>query len=165
MTARKRADYGSGVSGGEHDCAAIPSLQGSGGLLRVLRRHPQALEAGFFAYLLAFLILPAIHLLGHRADHVHGAQGEIVEIVEIAHEHGDGQRHTHQQQSDDAPAETPAHGQGSAAHLAAALTPTAVFVFVPLISSRAAPEVAPLRDRGPRARWLAAASARGPPRG
>ena len=96
------------------------------GWLRVrdgsMRVRDELLSLGLLTHLLAFVALPALHLVAHAPDHEHGPGGEVI---------------AHQQPSDgpsapDAP--TPAHGEGSAAHLAAAYGATTLFVFVPCLA-------------------------------
>ena len=97
---------------------------------RDLRVRDDALSFGLLAYLLAFLVLPALHLGNHTLDHDHGHDGTA------AHHH-DGDR-------PDAPRPTPVHGHGTTSHFAAAFSAATTFVFLPAVQPFvAAPCVAP----------------------
>ena len=74
-----------------------------------------------------FLALPLMHMIGHRADHVHLAGGGVVRLAGASHRHGDGEVHTHDDEGSEAPADrrdAPVHGADSPEHLTAALVAT-----------------------------------------
>jgi hypothetical protein len=100
-----------------------------------------------------FLVVPLMHMIGHRADHVHRAGGGVVRLVEAPHRHGDGAVHTHDAEAADAPEDprpAPTHGADSPEHLTAALVATWSLVTVQAPSAlvgevRRAPAVRPAR--------------------
>jgi hypothetical protein len=121
-----------------------------GGLVRLLRGREELLSATLLAHVAAFLVLPGLHLVNHRADHTHGPGG-------IPHSHP-------RPEQGGAPAPAPLHdGHGSALHFGLALTSTPTFVFVAavallLVAALAAPATRPAA--GPS---LFGTSPRGPP--
>lgn len=118
-----------------------------------------------------FLAVPLMHMIGHRADHVHRAGGGVVRLAEappkheVPHKHGDGALHTHNEEGSEAPTDprgAPTHGADSPEHLSAALVATWSLVTVQLPSAlvgevRSAPASCPAcvtiwgscRPRGP----------------
>jgi hypothetical protein len=118
----------------------------------------------------ALTVLPWLHTLHHRDDHVH-VDGAIVFLDAHAHDHGDAHAHGHADEDDeedtpyagfDHPAHHGPHGRGALAHGSAFILAGAVFILPPpasaleRLSPRAAPEqpaLAPLPSprvtRGP----------------
>jgi hypothetical protein len=47
----------------------------SRGLIVFLRKHRAFARIGIYTQLLAFVLVPGLHTVGHRADHDHGANG------------------------------------------------------------------------------------------
>lgn len=76
-----------------------PTFSLATGLLSRLRRDARACGAGGAAALLAVLALPGLHTWSHRADHTHGAAGEIVPLAHLvgahAEAHAHGRAHSH----------------------------------------------------------------------
>lgn len=100
------------MSRGEHTRTGARSTRG--GLVRLLRRREDAFAFALLVQLAAFVVAPAVHLIGHRPDHTHGP---------------DGVTHTHETRRlpNGAPQPAPLHdGQGTALHFSAALTTTFV---------------------------------------
>jgi hypothetical protein len=98
-----------------------------------LRADERIIALGILAHLLTFLCVPALHTLGHRADHRHLPGGGI-ETVPL-HDHGGSH--------DGAP--DPSHGSGSAEHFdAAPLAPTPFLLPPPAV---AADQLRPLPAR------------------
>jgi hypothetical protein len=87
-----------------------------------MRADERIIAFGILAHVLAFFCIPALHLLGHRADHVHVAGG--IEVVAL-HQHDGGP----DGDSDEAP--EPSHGSGSAEHLDVAPLALAPFLLPP----------------------------------
>ena len=113
-----------------------------------MRVRDELLSLGLLTHLLAFVALPALHLVGHAPDHEHGPGGEV-----IAHQHDPAKPDDH----------TPAHGEGSAAHLAAAYGATALFVFIPCLAPHGEAPVAPLVSVMDSGVGYGCAAPRGPP--
>jgi len=103
-----------------------------------------------------FLAVPLMHMIGHRADHVHRAGGGVVQLAEAPHHHGDGAVHTHEGEADGPGVPTedggrrphPPHGSDSPEHLSAALVATWSLVTVQLPSALVG-EVQPELDSRP----------------
>jgi hypothetical protein len=105
---------------------------------RDLRVRDELLSFGLLATLLSFLVLPALHLSNHAPDHDHGGGA-----LAATHRGHDGSPHHPDGDRPDAPA-APAHGHGSVAHFAAAVSAVATFVFLPAVRPlAAAPDLAP----------------------
>jgi hypothetical protein len=136
-----------------------PRRSGAPGWLRVrdggLRVRDELLSLGLLTHLLAFVALPALHLTRHAADHEHGPGGVVVRHAP------DGQHHRDGSSAPDAPA--PPHGQGAAAHLAAAFAATAVFTFVPRLAPVSEAPAAPLASVMETGVGHGCAAPRGPP--
>ncbi len=164
--------------------------RGGGGVVRVLRGQDRVARGAIAAFLWAMVLGPALHLIDHRDDHVHGAggargHGPVHEGVlghDNVHVHGSENVHVHESEdvhendgargadrragdgADDpsAPVRGP-HGDGQALHFGLAFLGGATPMVLP------APEVnAPLGVRAPHAsvrpRALSAAHRpRGPP--
>jgi hypothetical protein len=119
-----------------------------------MRVRDELLSLGLLTHLLAFVALPALHLVGHAPDHEHGPGGVIV----ARHQPADGSPHR------DAPdPHAPAHGDGSAAHLAAAYSGAAAFVFVPCLARLGEAPLAPLVSVLDGGVGYGCAAPRGPP--
>jgi hypothetical protein len=113
LTGGDRLPYGRGMSRGEHTRTGARSTRG--GLVRLLRGREDAFALALLIQVAAFVVAPAVHLIGHRPDHTHGP---------------DGVTHTHETRRlpNGAPQPAPFHdGGGSALHFSAALTTTFVF--------------------------------------
>lgn len=149
MTGAHAVTYGRAMSRGE------PTRNGArttrGGLVRLLRSREDAFAFALLVQVAAFVVAPAIHLIGHRPDHTHGP---------------DGVTHTHETRRlpSGAPQPAPFHdGQGSALHFGAALTTTFVFTLALTVGLVLTAEVwRPARLVLARARFDVAAP-RGPP--
>src|SRR4051794_6763833 len=95
---------------------------------RELRVRDEALSFGLLAYLLSFLVLPALHLSDHAPDHDHGD-----DAAGASHAgHGPGPHH-HGGDRPGAPLPAPAHGHGTSAHFAVAFSAVTPFVFLPMV--------------------------------
>jgi hypothetical protein len=113
LTGAHALAYGRGMSRGEHTRSGARATRG--GLVRLLRSREDAFALALLIQVAAFVVAPAIHLIGHRPDHTHGP---------------DGVTHTHETRRlpNSAPQPAPFHdGHGSALHFGAALTTTFVF--------------------------------------
>jgi hypothetical protein len=107
---------------------------------------------------LAFVVLPASHLLGHRHDHRHLPGGGVAR--EHRHDHDPWRLEPRDADHAHAPAD---HGDGGAEHLALALlapAPALPPVFAPDDAGRRPP---PPPADAPRRPWREGPSARGPP--
>jgi hypothetical protein len=107
------------------------------GVLRRLRADERIIAVGILAHVLTFLCIPAMHMLGHRADHRHLPGGGI-EIV-AQHDHGGGDQGGEHDVPD------PSHGSGSAEHFDAAPLAPAPFLLPPPAID--ADELRPLQAR------------------
>ena len=131
------------------------------------RRHTASLVLGAFSA--ALTILPWLHTLHHRDDHVH-VDGAIVFIGEHEHEHEHEHVNEHEDEEDedegapgfDHPAHHQPHGRGALAHGSAFILAGTVFLFpapaallerLPPLPAPQAPALAQLRSpretRGP----------------
>lgn len=116
-----------------------------------MRADEQIIALGILAHVLTFFCIPALHSLGHRADHRHVAGG--IEMVALDYHDGDPNG-----------APDPTHGSGSLEHFDGAPLASAPFLFAPpAVDAEALPV--------PRARSVflgriedATRSPRGPPR-
>jgi hypothetical protein len=97
--------------------------------------------SALLAFAFGVLVMPLLHEVGHRPDHVHGPDGRVYLLSG-----GEGQRHAHagghahddaklpateaSEQHRDAP--DPDHGNGSLLHVGVAMLAPALFVVPPL---------------------------------
>jgi len=74
--------------------------------LATIRKTPEVILWALAIFVCGVVVLPLVHLVGHRADHVHGALAEHVRAhaAGAAHDHGG-----------------PVHGAGDPAHFGLAL--------------------------------------------
>jgi hypothetical protein len=129
------------------------------------RRSTTGLVLGAFSA--ALTVLPWLHTLHHRDDHVH-VDGAIV-FVDHEHDHGD----EHGDEDEDAdegapgfdhPAHHGPHGRGALAHGAAFILAGVVYLFpAPAAALDPAPRP-PSPDQPPRAAQRSPRVTRGPPR-
>jgi hypothetical protein len=130
------------------------------GAVRQLRAREDAIAFGLLVQLATCLIAPALHLIDHRADHEHLADGTVRAL----------------------PAPPPAfvaapapgwhaqlpagaHGEGSAQHFGLALTAPAAAPVAAPVSEVRPPAIASLRSYVPTGVPHGCAAPRGPPRG
>ena len=117
------------------------SGNGNNALLRRLRADERIIALGILAHVLTFFCIPALHLLGHRADHRHLAGGGI-EVVAL---HDDGGEHQGQSDPGDGVPD-PSHGSGSMAHFDVAPLAPAPFLLPPPAVAGDEPRPLPARS-------------------
>lgn len=121
-----------------------------GGLLRRLRLREDAFALALLIEVAAFVVAPGLHLINHRPDHTHGA---------------DGVTHTHRVPHAPGSAPAPLHDDhGSALHFGLALTASQVFLFTLLVGLALFPALWLPATRTCLRLLFGAASPRGPPR-
>jgi len=150
----------------------------SAGLLASLRSRKALVRLVLRAFVGAFIVLPCLHNLDHRADHDHGRDGFSVVVFHHDASHDHARPHSGgvpsgslavRRSVDATPgaaleSSPPVHaGPGAAGHFGVATLAPSVFA-APDVSAWAAPSRVPLRHSTPHVRAATAIHApRGPP--
>ena len=136
-----------------------------------MSRSPHTASLVLGAFSAALTVLPWLHTLHHRDDHVH-VDGAII-YLHGAHEHEQAQGHEDEHEDEDEddaspgfdhPAHHGQHGRGALAHGSAFILAGAIFVLPPPAADLERPLPPPPPDRPDLAEQRSPRVTRGPPR-